>query len=198
MVLPERLYMKVKGSLAGLVVAGMLAVAPTAALVHGGGGGGHGGGFGGGGGHFGGGFSGRAGGEAFSGGHGFGGRSFASSGRGFHNGFHDRDFRGHDRFFVGTGAGFYDPSWYWDYPHYDPYYGYDYPYYGYYENDTRDYSATAAAVQEKLTKLGYYRGPIDGVVGPQTQTAIRWFQSVDKLPLTGQIDDRTLKALRIS
>jgi hypothetical protein len=196
--------MKIKGSLAGLVLAGVLAVAPTAALAHGGGGGGHGGGFGGGGGHFGGGFSGRGGGETFIGSHGFGSRSFASSGRAFPNGFHHGDFRGgHDRFFIGTGTGFYDPSWY--YPYYDPYYGYDYPYYGYdypyygyYESDTRDYSATAVAVQKELRKLGYYHGPIDGVIGPDTQLAIRRFQSVDKLPLTGQIDNRTLKALGIS
>ena len=166
-----------KGSLAGLVLAGILAVAPTAAFAHGGG---HGGGFGGGGGHFGGGFSGRGGGvpTAFSGGHGFGGRSFASSGRGFHEGFHHRDFRGgHDRFFSGTGIGIYDPSWYGDYPYYDPYYGYDYPYYGSYENDTRDYSATAVAVQTELTRLGYYRGPIDGVIGSETQKAIQGFES---------------------
>jgi len=187
--------MKIKGTLAGLVLAGILAAAPTAALAHGGGGGGHGGGFGGGGGHFGGGFSGRGGGETFSGSHGLAGRSFATSGRGFHDRFHHGDFRGsHDRFFVGTGTGFYAPSWYWDYPYYDPNYGYDYPYYGYYENDTRDYSATAVAVQKALRKLGYYHGTIDGVIGPETQLAIRRFQSVDKLPLTGQIDNRTLKA----
>jgi hypothetical protein len=47
----------IKGSLVGLVLAGILALAPTAAFAHGGGGGGHGGGFGGGhgfgrGGHF--------------------------------------------------------------------------------------------------------------------------------------------------
>jgi hypothetical protein len=38
----------IKGSLVGLVLAGILALAPTAAFAHGGGGGGHGGGFGGG------------------------------------------------------------------------------------------------------------------------------------------------------
>jgi peptidoglycan hydrolase-like protein with peptidoglycan-binding domain len=53
-------------------------------------------------------------------------------------------------------------------------------------------------VQKELTRLGYYRGPIDGVIGSETQKAIRWFQSVDKLPITGQIDNPTLKALRIS
>jgi peptidoglycan hydrolase-like protein with peptidoglycan-binding domain len=53
-------------------------------------------------------------------------------------------------------------------------------------------------VQQELTQLGYYHGPVDGFVGPETEGAIRWFQSVDKLPVTGQIDDRTLKALGIS
>jgi len=37
----------IKGSLVGLVLAGILALAPTAAFAHGGGGGGHGGGGGG-------------------------------------------------------------------------------------------------------------------------------------------------------
>jgi peptidoglycan hydrolase-like protein with peptidoglycan-binding domain len=36
------------------------------------------------------------------------------------------------------------------------------------------------------------------MAGPQTEKAIRWFQSVDKLPVTGQINRPTLKALRIS
>ena len=46
----------IKGSLVGLVLAGILALAPTAAFAHGGGGGGHGGGGGGFGGGHGGGF----------------------------------------------------------------------------------------------------------------------------------------------
>jgi carboxyl-terminal processing protease len=54
------------------------------------------------------------------------------------------------------------------------------------------------AVQEELTQLGYYHGPVNGLSSPETEGAIRWFQSVDKLPVTGQIDDRTLKALGIS
>jgi len=53
-------------------------------------------------------------------------------------------------------------------------------------------------VQQELTQLGYYHGPVDGSFGPETEGAIRWFQSLDKLPVTGQIDDRTLHALRIS
>jgi len=57
---------------------------------------------------------------------------------------------------------------------------------------------TIVAVQKELAKLGYYHGPIDGLIGPQTGRAISWFQSVDKLSVTGRIDDPTLKALQIS
>jgi peptidoglycan hydrolase-like protein with peptidoglycan-binding domain len=56
---------------------------------------------------------------------------------------------------------------------------------------------TVVAVQRELAKLGYYHAPIDGVIGPQTERAISWFQSVNKLTVTGRIDDRTLNALQI-
>ena len=58
-----------------------------------------------------------------------------------------------------------------------------------------DSAALIMSVQEELAQLGYYHGPIDGIAGPQTARAVRWFQSVDKLPLSGQIDGATLKAL---
>ena len=57
---------------------------------------------------------------------------------------------------------------------------------------------TIVAVQKELTQLGYYYSTIDGIISPQTQQAIRWFQSVNKLPVTGQIDSPTLKELGIS
>jgi peptidoglycan hydrolase-like protein with peptidoglycan-binding domain len=53
------------------------------------------------------------------------------------------------------------------------------------------------AVQKELAQLGYYHGPIDGIAGSETEHAIRWFQSVDHLPLTGQIDSATIQALRV-
>ena len=180
----------IKNSLVGLVLSGILVLAPTAAFAHGGGGGGH---SGGGGGHFGGGhFNGFA-------GHSFAGHSFAHH-QGAHFGRHEDHSRHGDHFFIG------DPVWY-DYP----YYGYDYPYYGSYDDNAGDYSdgqfspaevtpsqGTIIAVQKELTQLGYYHGHVDGLMDPQTERAIRWFQSVDKLPVTGQIDDATLNALRIS
>jgi hypothetical protein len=132
----------VKGSLAGLVMAGILAIMPAAAFAHGGGGGGGGVGQG---------FGGGGGGHAFGGGvghafSGFTGRGFSPRfmGRGphfsdasardfaFHEGrlnnrffAHDRFFRHHHRFvsnfaFVGFGL----PDWY---SNYDDSYSDDYP-----------------------------------------------------------------------
>jgi hypothetical protein len=143
-------------------------------------------------------------------GHSFAGHSFTDHGFAQHDGAHlarhEDHFRHgdhfrHDRhFFVG------DPFGYGY-----PYYGYDYPYYGYYDDNPGDYSdgqsspaevtpsqETIIAVQKELTQLGYYHGRVDGLMDPQTERAIRWFQSVDKLTVTGQIDDATLNALRIS
>jgi Putative peptidoglycan binding domain len=167
----------IKGSLAGLILAGILAVAPTGAFARGGGGGGgHGGG---GGGHGGG----------FGAGHGEGGHFGGFAGHGWHG----RGYWGGGPFWGWDG----DASW-------D-----DYPYYGYDDYSDGDYSdaqpsetarhqQTVVAVQKELEKLGYYHGQIDGIAGPATRKAISWFQSVDKLSVSGRIDDATLKALQIS
>ena len=53
-------------------------------------------------------------------------------------------------------------------------------------------------MQKEIAKPGFYHGQIDGIVGPETRKAISWFQSVDKLSVTGRIDDPTLEALQIS
>lgn len=54
------------------------------------------------------------------------------------------------------------------------------------------------AVQVQLQRQGYYNGPIDGSVGPQTQAAIAKYQSLNGLPATGQINQALLKSLNIS
>jgi peptidoglycan hydrolase-like protein with peptidoglycan-binding domain len=53
------------------------------------------------------------------------------------------------------------------------------------------------SVQKELARLGHYHGQIDGITGSETSQALRWFQSVDKLPVSGQIDSATVQALRI-
>ena len=49
-----------------------------------------------------------------------------------------------------------------------------------------------AAIQEGLSSLGYYDGPIDGIAGPMTRAAIGRFQSDNGLPATG-LPSRSLR-----
>ena len=80
---------------------------------------------------------------------------------------------------------------------------YYYGYYGYPDSDAsqlydyRYWYGLGTAVQTKLTQLGYYRGPIDGVVGPQTQQSIKAFQQAKGQPMTGLINPALLKALKL-
>jgi peptidoglycan hydrolase-like protein with peptidoglycan-binding domain len=50
-------------------------------------------------------------------------------------------------------------------------------------------------VQQKLNDLGYHAGSVDGVFGPQTESALRQFQQARNLHATGHIDSSTLAAL---
>lgn len=43
-------------------------------------------------------------------------------------------------------------------------------------------------VQSRLQRLGLYNGPIDGIFGDQTRTAIRSYQQANGLPQTGRLD----------
>jgi hypothetical protein len=138
------------------------------------------------------------------GGHGhgaWGGRGrFAWGGHG--HGFH------HGRRFFGPGFAFYGFGypWWWDYPSY-PYYPYSSPYYGdpyygdtyygnpYYGNSDR-LSSNTRALQAALARRGYYHGSVDGLLGPETRSAIRSFQANQGLPVTGQVDSRLIRALQ--
>ena len=50
-------------------------------------------------------------------------------------------------------------------------------------------------VQQKLNAIGYHAGSPDGVLGPQTEAALRRFQRARNLDATGHIDSNTLAAL---
>ena len=52
-----------------------------------------------------------------------------------------------------------------------------------------------AGVQQRLANLGYYESKIDGVLGPQLLSAIRIFQTVNKLETTGELDSATVDKL---
>jgi Putative peptidoglycan binding domain len=99
----------------------------------------------------------------------------------------------HFRDFVFLDFGF--PFWgWWGYPYdygYSPYgyYPYGYPY-GYYGGSNYDYGngsaygnsygysngSNVAELQRKLADSGYYRGPIDGIMGSRTYYALKAYR----------------------
>jgi len=135
-----------------------------------------------------------------------GGGSHSSNHQGFSHQFGSRqNFRGHPfgahnhyfhnrrYFFFGFDfAAFGFPYWWYpDYPY--GYASYDYsPVYDY-----RYWYGLSAAVQAELAQRGYYHGPIDGVIGSESREAIRSFQQAKGLPVTGLIDPRLLRALKL-
>ena len=56
-------------------------------------------------------------------------------------------------------------------------------------------AVSTAELQERLHMLGYYRGVIDGQHGPLTKRAIRRFQQNHNLDMTGEVDEKTRRAL---
>jgi len=49
--------------------------------------------------------------------------------------------------------------------------------------------------QQQLKSAGLYRGSVDGVMGPETQTALMKFQREQGLPETAQLDQQTVDRL---
>ncbi len=57
-------------------------------------------------------------------------------------------------------------------------------------------SATVRDAQQRLSALGYYAGPIDGLWGPDTQAAVERFQRDRGLQVTGDLNQVTASALQ--
>lgn len=55
---------------------------------------------------------------------------------------------------------------------------------------------SAADIQQALSRAGYYRGSIDGVIGPGTRRSISAFQADHGLPVTGTPTNSLLGELR--
>lgn len=51
-------------------------------------------------------------------------------------------------------------------------------------------------VQRRLVQLGYRPGPVDGLFGPRTRAATRWFQFKHGLDTTGRVNLATLTVLQ--
>jgi hypothetical protein len=111
---------------------------------------------------------------------------------------HDRDWWRRSNYrLVRYGGGY----WYWNSGWWYPAYGYD-PYYSHYVYDGPifgyGYAApgdVTAQVQSSLAQQGYYYGPIDGILGPGTRSAIQRYQIDHGLAVTATIDEQTLATL---
>ena len=99
------------------------------------------------------------------------------------------------------GGGWY----YWDAGYWYPAWGYDeaydyYPYDGpiYVGDNARPFDQVVADVQAVLQEQGFYRGEVDGLVGPLTREALAAYQSAEGLPPTAAIDEPTLDSLGLT
>jgi phage tail tape-measure protein len=59
-------------------------------------------------------------------------------------------------------------------------------------------SGVVRSAQEALNNKGYNVGAVDGVWGPNTESAVRQFQQAQGLQQSGRLDQQTLSALGIS
>jgi peptidoglycan hydrolase-like protein with peptidoglycan-binding domain len=51
--------------------------------------------------------------------------------------------------------------------------------------------------QTKLTRLGYYKGKLDGIYNQLLRAALWSFQADEDLPQTGRLDERTKAELNV-
>jgi len=81
---------------------------------------------------------------------------------------------------------------------YYPYDSYSYPYsynYGSYRYNDYGYGhgSIVITVQSRLARMGYYHGPIDGVMGPGTSFAIRAYERDHGLRTDGSISGQLVR-----
>jgi hypothetical protein len=118
--------------------------------------------------------------------------------RDYHHEWHNQEWwRHHCQRIVLIGGGWYfwrAGYWYpaWGYSTASNYYPYDGPIYAY--NGLAPDQVVANA-QTALQALGYYHGPINGLLGPDTREGLANYQRDQGLYTTSAIDEATLAAL---
>ena len=90
--------------------------------------------------------------------------------------------------------GYWYPAWGYDPGH--EYYAYDAPIYVGHRAEPPD--RVIADVQAELQEMGYYRGEVDGLLGPLTREALTAYQADQGLQVTAVIDEPTLDSLNMS
>jgi len=63
---------------------------------------------------------------------------------------------------------------------------------------TAQVSALTASIQNQLTYLGFYKGKVDGQIGPQTFAAIKFYQQQNSLKQTGKTSYKLLDHLKFT
>ena len=88
-------------------------------------------------------------------------------------------------------AGYWYPAWGYDNAY--SYYPYDGPIYS--GPSARPFDQVVADVQAALQEQGYYRGEVDGLLGPLTRQALAEYQQANGLYVTETIDRPTLSSI---
>ena len=122
--------------------------------------------------------------------------------RSYHPEWHDQGwYRSHYNRVELIGGGYYfwnNGYWYpaWGYSPSAQYYAYDGPIYVGQHAEPPD--KVIADVQGVLQQMGYYKGEVDGLLGPLTREALAAYQADQGLTTTAAIDEPTLASLGMS
>jgi hypothetical protein len=122
--------------------------------------------------------------------------------RSYHPEWHDQGwYHSHYNRVEQIGGGYYywnNGYWYpaWGYSPSAQYYAYDGPIYVGHSAEPPD--KVIADVQGVLQQMGYYKGEVDGLLGPLTREALSAYQADNGLTQTAAIDEPTLDALGMS
>jgi hypothetical protein len=122
--------------------------------------------------------------------------------RSYHPEWHDQGwYRSHYSRVELIGGGYYyfnNGYWYpaWGYSPSEQYYAYDGPIYVGHHAEPPD--KVIADTQALLQQMGYYKGEVDGLLGPLTREALTAYQTDNGLTVTAAIDEPTLDSLGLS
>ena len=97
---------------------------------------------------------------------------------------------------IGGGYYFFNSGyWYpaWGYDPRNEYYAYDAPIYA--GKRALPPDKVIAEVQAVLQEMGYYKGEVDGLIGPLTRAALTGYQTDNGMTVTAVIDEPTLESL---
>ena len=122
--------------------------------------------------------------------------------RSYHSEWHDEGwYHSHYPNVVLIAGGYYffnNGYWFpaWGYSPSAQYYAFDGPIYVGHHAEPPD--KVIADVQSLLQQMGYYRGEVDGLLGPLTREALTGYQADHELATTAAIDEPTLDSLGLS